>query len=278
MRPKEMKKQAMARLSDSWGQAVVIILTIIVIYIAFMLMEMTLYYFLQSKGLAETPDYRLFPDNGLLIFISAVRMILGYLVIVPAFIGAKWWYLHAVRGERNSIHSMFVCYKNPRIYFKTIAVESVVAVINTVAALPVLFCAYLIYRLLKDFLSGESNQTIIVIMAFFASVLLVCLSMLYLLFTLKFALVDYIYVLNPDLKIRDIVKASERTMKNWRRPLIELIFSFGGWILLCVLIFPALFVVPYFAMSFTVCINHIIVESGILDNNLLPVREPKPAR
>lgn len=279
MRPKEMKKYAMGRLSDSWGLAVIVILTIIVIYIAFMLMEMSIYFFLQSNGTIEASDYRLFPDNNGMIIISVARMILGYLVMVPAMMGAKWWYLHAVRGERNSIHSMFVCYMNPQIYLKTVAVKSIIAVMGIVAALPVLFCAYLIYRLLKDFMGGgDSDHTLTVIMAFFAAVLLICLSLLYLLFILKFALVDYIYVLNPDLKILDIIRASNRVMKDRRRPLVELVVSFTGWILLCVLIFPALFVVPYFAMSFTVCINRIIEESRILDRNLLLVREPKPAR
>lgn len=277
LRPKDIKKHAMARLSDSWGQAAIIILVIMVIYIFFMLAEMALYYVLQGAGLAEAADYQLFPRNGWLILISVLRMILGYLVIVPALVGAKWWYLHAVRGEQNGVRSMFVCYLNPHIYFKTVAMKSVVAAINLLAALPVLFCGYLVYRLMRDFLSGENNQTIIVIMAFFASLLMVCLSLLFILFSLKFALVDYLYALNPDLKIRDIIRASERVMKNCRRPLIELIFSFLVWIALCVLIFPVLFVIPYFAMSFTVCINRIIEENKILDRQL-QVREPKPAR
>lgn len=278
MRPKEMKKQAMERLSDSWGQAVIIILAIIVIYLVFMLLEMSVYCLLQFNGLADGTDYRLFSGNSVVTLISFFRLVLGFMVIAPALIGAKWWYLHTVRGEQNGVRSMFVCYANPRIYLKTLAVKSIVTGIYIVAGLPLIFCGYVIYRLLDGFSSEENNQTFIIIMAFFAAMLLVCLGLLYLLFTLKFALVDYLYVLNPDLRIRDIIKASERAMKNSRRPLIELMFSFMGWLLLCTLIFPILFVIPYFAMSYTVCINRIIIKNKILDRNMLLVREPKPAR
>lgn len=278
MRPKELKRRAISLLRNNWAQAIVIILVYIVVYLVFLIAEMSVYYYLQYKGyLTEGMNY-LTDYNSVFSFIGIGRICLGVLFAVPIHIGAKWWYLHAARGEQNGVNGMFVCYGNIRIFLKTLWIKFSVAVLVIIPAAPLMFCVYAVFRLLAYAIEGNGNQGIAVIMAFFAGLLFICLGMLYIIYCMNFALTDYLFCLNPDLSVMEAIKLSVSMMKNYKRELVSVIFSYIGWIPVAMLIFPLLFLLPYFAMTFTVAVNQIIENGEASDKLMCPARKPKPAR
>ena len=269
MKTKQAKKTALRILSNNWGQAMVVVLVLIIIHVIFTTAETNIYYMLKSNGLVSSQDFKLLSHNKYIILVSIVRYLLEFVLITPAYMGSVWWFLHCVRGQNNSVQTMFVCYSNFNIFVKSLALKLCISLIKLVAFLPVCICAFLQYRLINYALIHGFNNGIFILLSACCGLFSLCLLCFYIIFILRYALVDYIFVLNPDLNVLDIIKASTKKMKNNKALVVKLPLSFLCWIPSALLVFPLIFLLPYYAMSFTVMINSIIVDDFTSKRELL---------
>ena len=70
----------------------------------------------------------------------------------------------------------------------------------------------------------------------------------------------YYLCLNTRIKIKKAIKKSIRHTDGYLKESVLLESSFAGWLLSCLLIIPVFYVLPYFRLSKSVFINHIINE------------------
>lgn len=64
-----------------------------------------------------------------------------------------------------------------------------------------------------------------------------------------YSMVNYIFVDNTDLELTEYLKKSREMMKGYKFNYFAFSFSFIGWILLCFLVFPMIWVIPYIDAS-----------------------------
>ena len=79
-------------------------------------------------------------------------------------------------------------------------------------------------------------------------------------FNCRFAAAAYLFVLDPDASAKEIIEKSVRISKGKTDYLAEAVLSSARWLPLCILIFPAVFVIPYMRMMYTAAVNEMIVS------------------
>lgn len=103
------------------------------------------------------------------------------------------------------------------------------------------------------FAAFKSNILNIVIVSFLTSIFItlgtICLLIPAIIVSLGLSLCNYIMVDNPELKYMDVLKKSWSMMKGHKMNLFIFMLSFIGWFLLCILIVPIFYVVPYFIIA-----------------------------
>lgn len=83
----------------------------------------------------------------------------------------------------------------------------------------------------------------------FAFLLSVMSSILLILYSLKYFLVFTLFCSEDKMDSKEIFSTSKAVMQEQKGAATKLIFSFTPWMLLCLLIIPALYVVPYMTQS-----------------------------
>ena len=75
------------------------------------------------------------------------------------------------------------------------------------------------------------------------------------------------YILNdePDMEAMDVLRASSELMDGHKLEYFLLQLSFLPWMLLCVLIFPALYVVPYISATNAAYYDYLLVNRGMVE-------------
>ncbi len=83
----------------------------------------------------------------------------------------------------------------------------------------------------------------------FAFITAVMCSILLILYSLKYFLVFTMYCADDDADVKGLFRESKSVMAEQKHSAAQLIFSFTPWLLLCLLILPALYVIPYMTQS-----------------------------
>ena len=74
-------------------------------------------------------------------------------------------------------------------------------------------------------------------------------SILLIIYSLKYFLVLTMFCGDDSIEARDLFRMSKEIMRDQKGSATKLFFSFTPWMLLCLLIIPALYVVPYMTQS-----------------------------
>lgn len=83
----------------------------------------------------------------------------------------------------------------------------------------------------------------------FEFILTIMSSILLIIYSLKYFLVMTMFCTDDSIEARDLFRMSKEIMKDQKGDATKLFFSFTPWMLLCLLIIPALYVVPYMTQS-----------------------------
>ncbi|MCX7657811.1 MAG: DUF975 family protein [Oscillospiraceae bacterium] len=263
MEIKKIKKHAIDLLYQNWAQPVAIILIVLVFYISFSFGQSSFLNFMLLKGIIQKEDISLFSTNPYVLFSNALKLLVCFFVLTPVYIGAMWWFLRYAKGEKNSISIIFICYANARIYFKTLLLKASITFLRILAALPACFFGAVSAKLFKITMLKDGGNGLYAALAVCFALLAVLSAVLFVFVYLRYALAEYIFVTDPDMKISRILKLSASKMKGNEEFFIKLYLSFLWWVPSMVLVFPAFFVVPYYAMAHTVTARTLLEEESI---------------
>lgn len=259
MKIREIKKAAAEKFVAYCGQVMAAVLIILSITVVFTVAEGCVYNFFKTMGLINNSEFAF--GNIYLIITAGLFFILGYVFLVPVYVGTVWWFLHFVRGEKNSIKSLFICYSKFSIFAKTIALKAVVLFYKVLLLIPIIGVIYLTSKMMKISFSTDVTSSEIIMLTICGILFAVCIIMLYIYYIFSFALVDYIFVFNPDLKISRIIGLSFTIMKKNKAKFFKFSLSFLAWLPACLLVFPLLYVVPYFATAFTMLASDVLLKN-----------------
>lgn len=243
-------------MNDCFPQILMVMVIFLTTHLIFALAEFILLYFLDARG-AEI--FQELPSETTIVLITTiVRLFAEFMILSPIVVGTAWWLLHCVRGENTNVGFVLICFSNMKIYFRSLILSFFVGIIKTAMAIPLVLCTYLEYSLINGFTDEGYRGGTYIALIVCCTLVLICLAAMYIWAVADFSLVNFIFTMNPDDKIINIIKKSVTAMKYQKTKLIKLVCSFLGWIFTVPFVFPLFFAVPYASLSYAVTIDEII--------------------
>lgn len=254
---KELKQNVKRRMRYCWGENAAIFFITAGGVSAAALAWLLAADFLRTAGIAEASRRRIDLTDGATLAVTAAALLILYIIAEPFRYGVKWYRLQQVRG--NSVHarSLFSCYGSWKRAGQILKLNFCLFARRLYFTLPLaailVFGLYLVHTI-QTAGSGAAYAA--------AAVLLltggvICAAAA---FNCRFASAAYLFVLDPDASVKEIIEKSVRIAKGKTDYLTEAVLSSARWLPFCVLIFPAVFVIPYMRMMYTAAVNEMIVS------------------
>lgn len=204
--------------------------------------------FILGEFLSRMPQVSVYISPLVKKLLISLIGVLSYVAIVPFNYGRDIWFYENARKNRLSPAKLFSFY-NVRKSFGaikiTLAVQLRKFLITFLFLLPsVAVGGYLIYALREGigqliFISLTVSTVVLVITGFFFSFVL----------CQRYFLAPYLCFENDPCKANEVVNLSGKIMEKKCFETAMLKLSFFPWWLLCILVFPAVYVYPYYKLS-----------------------------
>ena len=101
-----------------------------------------------------------------------------------------------------------------------------------------------------------------IIMSVFIMLGFVCLIIPGIIISLWYAMVSFIFIDNPELQPTEYLERSKEMMNGYKMDYFVFGLSFIGWVLLCIFIIPAIWVVPYMEIAMTLYYEELRAVKG----------------
>ena len=165
--------------------------------------------------------------------------IIASVLLSPLYNGfVRLFYLSGLTGE-FSFSSMFYYFEKGR-YHRTLMLNLSLIVRLMI---PTVFIYHIVcVGFFADFVGTVPYRDLEFILSVMSTILLI-------LYSLKYFIVLTIYCIDEQSEPRDLIRISKEVMANQKGDAAQLFFSFTPWMLLCLLIIPSLYVVPYMTQS-----------------------------
>lgn len=204
------------------------------------------------------------------LIIEVVFSVVSLLIIVPILLGVLEWFWNLSEQKKTAIGDVFAWYGEGRLYLKSIlfglnlGVRKLLWGILT-CGLPIGLLIAANYYIAGVPLNGTNlsvaaTQKLLIgsLLAIFGMLLLVGGLILYIYITSRYIPAYFLMVEDNTRKGSQVIRDSIRYSRSFRWEYTKFVFSFIGWAILCTMIFPAVFVVPYFLSSLSLFSKHVI--------------------
>lgn len=179
-----------------------------------------------------------------IIFMTPLTII-TFVFLSPLFNGYIRLFYNAALTKEFHVGEMFYYFEGGR-YARTLHLNLAyiirMALPSILCFLPLFVYQMICFGYMSDFVGTVLYND-------FAFILTVLSSILLILYSLKYFLVFTLYCTNEQADNKEIFRSSKEIMQEQKHSATQLIFSFTPWLLLCLLILPALYVIPYLTMS-----------------------------
>lgn len=266
MKIREIKEKALMRLGECFPQTMIVMLLYLSTYMGVVVAQTIALTVALGGNITEE---KIQSELVTVTVILLITMLVKFLVISPLNIGTTWWLIHSSRGEKNNVGYIFICFKNIKIYIKSILLRAVISLTKLALSAPLMICIYLGGVLHNTAFEDIDNSATYIILGVCSTLILLFMLAFYVWITLGFELCNPLFSLNPDKKISEIISSSITAVKNNRVRLVKLLLSFSGWAVSLIFVVPLFFVIPYFAMSYAVMLNDILTREIYLTGGTL---------
>ena len=198
-------------MNDCFPQVLMVMVISLTAHLIFALAEFALLHFLDIKGSEIFPEMP--SETTVILITSIIRMFAEFLVLSPITVGTAWWLLHCVRGENSNVGFILICFSNMKIYFRSIILRLFIGFIKAVVAIPLVLCGYIEYALITAFADESYRSGTYIALIVCCTLILICIALIYIWVITDFSLVNFIFTMNPDDKIINIIKKSFTAMK-----------------------------------------------------------------
>lgn len=190
--------------------------------------------------------------------IVLVSLLVEWILLAPLLLGAAWWYYRLCGGESCEVIDLFDCFSGVKRYFGALWLEANLFVRRLLWTLvflcvpeSVCLCgmAILSGKWMAEELSVQVTSIIGGLLLIAGGVLFFAAAIFSAVFLKRYALARYLYVSEEGCGVRKSIKQSVYFMKNRKSELFVFDLSYIGWLMLCVFIIPAFYVIPYYMAS-----------------------------
>lgn len=256
---RELKQTVMQRLRYSWGEnAAVFFLTAGGISAALLIWTMIIDYMRMDGMTAAAKSFIGISDGGA-IAVTVIIAVIFIFIAEPFRYGVKWYRLQQIRG--NSVHarSIFSCYGSWKRAGQILKLNLCLFARRLYFTLPLaailVFGLYLVHTIQTAGSGAAYVAAAAAVLLLTGGVICAAAAL-----NCRFAAAAYLFVLHPDASVKEIIEKSVRIAKGKTDYLTEAVLSSARWLPFCVLIFPAVFVLPYMRMMYTAAVNEMIVS------------------
>ena len=245
----EIKSIACQKLSLCWAECVSILLIELGIAVVFVLTMLLMTKFCYTFGIIDF-DIDHVVSQGTLPFFISVVIAVGIMLFfsAPLSYGVNWFYMQAVLGRKAPASSFFACYTNKELFKKVLRLHGMVSFRKFLMFVPL--CLLIIAELIFTELVLKKTED-----SFIYSVIVCCFILIsagaffvYILATMRYSLVKFIYALDNEKSPELIIKESAECIAGNESYILEIFLSVGLWIASCILIFPGVYAAPYIKM------------------------------
>ncbi len=211
---------------------------------------------ISGNALNEINIFNLDVLTIVLIVVFSLIVIVVLFLLMPVFTGAIRMFLDVAYDKNLSFRNIFYCYiqgktRNAINFWVTLVVKYFISL--TLTFLPLI--SILVVHFLDIFKFDDFVATLVLLIVgiFIAFVYILVVAS-------RYFLAPYLFVIYGELSANDSIKLSVKIMEKKQIQYEKLIVSFIPWFLLCFLVFPAFYVVPYFLTSCAVNAKYMIED------------------
>lgn len=244
-----IKKESHQVLKKNWLSAAKIVLTFILIFALPYAFEVLLLLLLGRFGIVDFNSAAFTSPNPMILIVTFIRIVVTIIVATPLYFGILLWYWELSKGNKHEFYECFGFFTNRRLFFHVIKLKLLVGIrvvaSYLIALIPISISMFLFEMIRADTRNSEIFLLLLICSTVLSIVTIISISI----FCMRYLLVDFIYIENPDMPIREIIRRSKSTMSGRKANSLCFILSFSLWFLMCIFILPIIYVVPYFTTS-----------------------------
>ena len=204
--------------------------------------------FVFSEILLQLPQLNVYTGPTLKDFILVMSGVVSYALIMPFNYGRDIWFYENARKNKLSLKKLF-SYYSARKSVGAIKITFFVQLRKFFAALLFMIPSFALGGYLLFALRQGIGQWILIVLSVSVILLSVTGAFFAFVFSQRYFLSSYLWYENEPCKANEIIKLSTQIMENKCFETAMLKLSFFPWWLLCVLVFPTVYVYPYYKLS-----------------------------
>ncbi|WRS26594.1 DUF975 family protein [Oscillospiraceae bacterium MB08-C2-2] len=268
------KKNARLALQDSWGRALGILLLVMGIGVLLGTIQGITSAILAVSSMPALDSFSFSFSSPMELFavipwvylaVPGAFGLLNFLLVVPLGLGQIRWYHQLVHDQSEPISNVFHYYEGAGKYFRCLWYYISLTIRQSLWAVLFLCIPMGAMALSVVPLMNEEVTRIQASLSTFglliSCVLLILATILYTVHMMKYFLTPYLMAEDPKMSVGKAIRTSIRFTKGYRFSLFSFSLSFLGWILLCIFLFPILFVGPYLQTSMALYARYIIEKN-----------------
>ncbi len=251
MTSKELKSRARRILKGNWSMLILavcsmIFITVILSFIEYIVRKITGAGLIGSFYTPVGPDFAELISAGIL----TASFLTQYLLLSPLLFGIYRCLYRLAGGEKPAIGDLFLFYSSVRLYFRSvwcrisIFLRQILYLLVLMA--PSSIISFLINGYAGQLLGYEITGALYSLLLFTAAALRLCALFIFIIVMLRYSLAGFIIASDNNLKINRGISMCVDKVNGHKTYIFTLILSFTAWLLLCLFIIPAVFVLPYF--------------------------------
>lgn len=277
---KLIKQNGKRCLYNNWGKAIAIVMLSIGLSLFFTLLELIIAMLLGEPQMnvgVESFGLAAMPQTTLLSMIMSCILTIGFFLLHEPFeLGVTRWYHGLSEGQSPEVLEIFHYFSGRTLFFRSLVLQIHVwgrkllwAIVYF--ALPAAVGAFSIWSLAYGHHYMDYDLSAIVgivglAMAFFLAIL--C-GIFYGIAMQKYFLARY-YMIEQNCSPWEALKKSRHASKGKRGQIFCFKFSFLPWMLLSLMVIPALYVMPYYSIS-SLLYARVLMEQHYRSTQLVPV-------
>lgn len=253
----EIKKFAKLALKSHWPEAIAISMTVVALSLLDVILQAILTTVFRVDTVWSVFEPTSFPKYSVAegVGITAFSVLYGLLLFTPFTLGALRWFWMLAHGKDCSVRDVFYYFSSSRFFLKTVALSFLLFLRVVLGAV----VCFLPYALLNVVITPELYNAFgvsmpVVISGIFPLVQFFKLAggLLFVFWCFRYSLFFVALFNQPQMSANAMISYSVKITKGKLFRLTGFAVSFIGWLVLCILVLPLLFVVPFFMASLVI--------------------------
>ena len=246
----EIKRMAKYTLKNKWPEAIAVAAMLISLGFLDIVMQGVLTTVFRVDVVWTVLDPASMPQHSIIasICITVFSMIYGLLVFLPFSIGALRWFWFTVHGEDCSMMDVFYYFTNPKRFFKAVFLVFLLS-LRAILGAAICLIPYIIINLVvsPEIYNFFGYSMPVMVSGLFPLIPFFEIAgiVLFLFWCARYVLFFVPLFTEPEFSANKVIKQSIMLTKGKLFRFMGFLLGFLGWLILCLLMLPMIFVVPY---------------------------------